>query len=97
VLPSKPLRCIQAAMLERSYSGRSYELVEAITVEEALPLYTVNGAYATFEEHRKGTLRPGMLADFVVLERDPRTVDPEELADLRVLRTVIGGKTVYEA
>jgi len=93
----QPLRCIQAAVLERTASGRSYALEEAITVEEALPLYTVNGAYATFEEHRKGTLRPGMLADFVVLERDPRTVDPEELADLRVLRTVIGGKTVYEA
>ncbi len=93
----QPLRCIQAAVLERTASGRSYALEEAITVEEALPLYTVNGAYATFEEHRKGMLRPGMLADFVVLERDPRTADPEELAELRVLRTVIGGKTVYEA
>jgi predicted amidohydrolase YtcJ len=93
----QPLRCIQAAVQERTASGRSYALEEAITVEEALPLYTVNGAYASFEEHCKGMLRPGMLADFVVLERDPRRVDPEELAEIRVLRTVIGGETVYEA
>ncbi|MCX7623537.1 MAG: amidohydrolase [Thermomicrobium sp.] len=93
----QPLRCIQSAVLERTASGRSYALEEAITVAEALPLYTVNGAYATFEEREKGMLRPGMLADFVVLERDPRSVDPEELAELRVLRTVIGGETVYEA
>lgn len=93
----QPLRCIQAAVLERTASGRSYALEEAITVEEALPLYTVNGAYASFEERRKGQLRPGMLADFVVLARDPRRVPPEELADVPVLRTVIGGRTVYEA
>lgn len=93
----QPLRCIQAAVLERTASGRSFALEEALTVAEALPLYTVNGAYASFEEGRKGMLRPGMLADFVVLERDPLSVAPEELAAIRVLRTVIGGETVYEA
>lgn len=93
----EPLRCIQAAVLERTASGRSYALEEAIQVEEALPLYTVNGAFATFEERYKGMLRPGMLADFVVLEHDPRRVNPEELTQIRVLRTVIGGQTVYEA
>jgi predicted amidohydrolase YtcJ len=68
-----------------------------VTVEEALELYTVAGAFATFEEREKGKLQPGMLADLTVLQHDPRTVDPLSLAQLPVTRTVIGGKTVYEA
>lgn len=92
-----PLRSMQAAVTELTGSGHSYALEEAITVEEALPLYTVNGAYATFEEHVKGMLRPGMLADFALLEEDPRQVDPARLGALKVSRTIIGGETVYEA
>lgn len=92
-----PLKSVQAAVTERTGSGRSYALEEAISVEEALPLYTVAGAYATFEEHRKGQLKVGMLADFAVLEEDPRKVDPEAIGEVNVLRTIIGGETVYEA
>ena len=66
-------------------------------MDEALPLYTVAGAYATFEEHRKGQLKPGMLADFVVLEEDPRQVDPLALGEVRVGRTIVGGETIFEA
>ena len=65
--------------------------------EEALELFTVAGAYTTFEEHIKGAIRPGMLADFAVLERDPRAIDPMTLAELKITRTVIGGESVYEA
>lgn len=93
----QPLKCIQAAVTEKTGSGRSYALEEAITVEEALPLYTVAGAYATFEEQVKGQIRPGMLADFAILEEDPRTVDPERLGEIAVSQTIIGGETVYEA
>ena len=57
---------------------------EAVTVEEALEMYTVAGAYATFEEDIKGQLKVGMLADVTILERDPRTVDPMALAELKV-------------
>lgn len=92
-----PLKSVQAAVTERTGSGRSYALEEAITVEEALPLYTVAGAYATFEEGRKGRIQPGMLADFAVLEQDPRAVEPEAIGEVRVSQTIIGGETVYEA
>lgn len=92
-----PLKSVQVAVTERTGSGQSYALEEAITVEEALPLYTVAGAYATFEEHKKGQLKPGMLADFAVLEEDPRKVDPLHIGDIRISRTIIGGETVYEA
>lgn len=92
-----PMKSVQAAVTERTGSGASYALEEAVTVEEALELFTVAGAYATFEEDIKGALKAGMLADFAVLAEDPRKVDPMTLADLPVTRTVIGGDTVYEA
>ena len=59
--------------------------------------YTTGSAYAEFEEKEKGTLAPGMLADFVVLDRDITKVKPEEILKTKVLRTVVGGQTVYEA
>lgn len=92
-----PLKSVQVAVTERTGTGRSYALEEAITVEEALPLYTVAGAYATFEEAKKGRLTPGMLADFAILEQDPRIVEPEAIGEIRVSQTIIGGETVYEA
>jgi predicted amidohydrolase YtcJ len=92
----EPLKSMQVAVTERTGSGRSYALEEAISVDEALPLYTVAGAYATFEEHEKGQLKAGMLADFAVLAEDPRTVDPAHLSDIKISRTIIGGETVYE-
>jgi hypothetical protein len=93
----RPLKSIQAAVTERTGSGASYALEEAVTVEEALEMYTVAGAYATFEEHKKGSLKRGMLADFTILAQDPRAVDPMTLSDLPVSATVIGGELVYEA
>lgn len=92
----EPLKSIKAAVTEKTGSGRSYALEEAISVEEALPLYTVAGAYATFEEHKKGQLKENMLADFAILEEDPRQVDPERLDQIKISRTIIGGETVYE-
>lgn len=92
-----PMKSVQAAVTERTGSGASYALEEAVTVEEALEMFTVAGAYTTFEEHIKGAIKPGMLADFAVLEQDPRAIDPLGLAELPVTRTVIGGETVYEA
>ncbi|HEU5415373.1 MAG TPA: amidohydrolase family protein, partial [Candidatus Angelobacter sp.] len=59
--------------------------------------YTTGAAYAQFAELNKGTLAPGMLADFVVLDRDLTKVDPPEILKTKVLRTVVGGKTVYES
>jgi predicted amidohydrolase YtcJ len=91
-----PMKSVQAAVTELTSSGQSYALEEAVSVEEGLEMFTVAGAYCTFEEDVKGQIKPGMLADFAVLEHDPRTIDPMTLADLKVMRTIIGGETVYE-
>jgi predicted amidohydrolase YtcJ len=92
-----PLKSIQAAVTERTGSGASYALEEAVTVEEALEMYTVAGAYATFEENIKGQIKRGMLADFTLLADDPREVDPMSLSELPVSATIIGGELVWEA
>jgi predicted amidohydrolase YtcJ len=67
-----------------------------VDVETALRAYTVNNAWAAGEETIKGTLEPGKLADLVVLDRDPFQVPPEELKDIQVLMTMVGGEIVYE-
>jgi hypothetical protein len=64
---------------------------------EALQAYTQGSAYVEFQEHRKGTLKPGFLADFTVLSDNPLTIDPKHLQDLSVERTVVGGRTVWNA
>jgi len=60
-----------------------------------LKLYTLHGAYASFEEDSKGSLEAGKLADIVVLGDDPLTVDPFSIKDIPVERTILGGKTVF--
>jgi len=92
----EPLKSIQVAVIERTGSGAEYAPAEAISVNEALHAYTVAGAFATFEEHTKGSIAPGMLADFVVLARDPRRCPPNEIAAIPVAMTWIGGELVYE-
>jgi len=69
---------------------------ERISVEQALALYTRNGAYAGFEEDRKGSLEPGKLADFIVVDRNVLTIPIEELKDVKVLQTFVGGHSVYD-
>jgi predicted amidohydrolase YtcJ len=66
-------------------------------MDQALAAYTTGSAFAEFDEKEKGKLVPGMLADFVVLDRDPTSTPPEKLLETKVLRTVVGGKTVYES
>lgn len=58
---------------------------------------TMNGAYASFEENSKGSLTPGKLADYVILEKDPHEVDPDSIVDIKIVQTVLGGRTTYEA
>jgi predicted amidohydrolase YtcJ len=62
-----------------------------------LRIYTLHGAYASFEEKSKGTITPGKLADFVVLDSDPHRTDPDKIEEIKVVRTVIGGQTAYSA
>ena len=98
VEPISPFRGLYAATTRKSEDGKqSYFPEQKLTMDQALTAYTAGPAYAEFEEKEKGRLEPGMLADFIVLDHDPAATAPEKLINIKVLRTVVGGKTVYEA
>ena len=98
VEPINPFRGVYAAVTRENEVGtKSYYREQKITIQEAIAAYTTGSAYAQFAEKDKGTLAPGMLADFVVLDRDLTKVAPAEILKTQVLRTVVAGKTVYEA
>jgi predicted amidohydrolase YtcJ len=93
-----PFRGIYEAVTRKSEDGKQeYYPSQKLTIEQAIAAYTTGSAYAEFAEKEKGMLAPGMLADFIVLDRDISAVAPEKILDTRVLRTVVGGKTVYQA
>lgn len=93
----QPLIGIKAAVTEMTTNGTEFAPGEAIGVEEAIGLYTRAGAYASFDEARKGTVSPGKLADFAILRSDPRVVDADDLDRIPILGTIRGGTLVYEA
>jgi predicted amidohydrolase YtcJ len=98
VEPVAPFRGIYAAITRKSEDGKQeYYPAQKLTIEQAIAAYTTGAAYAEFAEKQKGALAPGMLADFVVLDRDITAISPEKILGTRVLRTVVGGKAVYEA
>jgi len=96
VIPFDPLFAIYAAVTRRAESGHVLSLEEAITLENALWMYTMGGAYASFEDDIKGSIAIGKLADIVVLSADPTQVPSEEIKDITVEKTIIGGKVVWE-
>ncbi len=98
VEPITPFRGLYAAVTRKNEAGtKEYYPEQKLTIDHAIYAYTIGAAYAEFAEEKKGQLQPGMLADFVVLDRDITKVAPPEILKTRVLRTVVGGKTVYEA
>jgi predicted amidohydrolase YtcJ len=98
VEPVTPFRGLYAAVTRKSEDGKQeYFPDQRLTMDQAIHAYTIGSAYAQFEEKEKGKIVVGMLADFVVLDRDITAVSPEKLLGTKVLRTVVGGKTVYEA
>lgn len=98
VEPVTPFRGLYAAVTRKSEDGKQeYFPEQRLTMDQAIHAYTVGSAYAQFEEKEKGKIVEGMLADFVVLDRDITVMSPEKLLGAKVLRTVVGGKTVYEA
>ena len=98
VEPITPFRGLYAAVTRTSEDGKlKYFPQQRLTMEQAIAAYTTGSAFAEFAEKDKGTLRPGLLADFVVLDRDITATIPAKLLQTKVLRTVVGGKTVYEA
>lgn len=96
VEPMNPFRGLYAATTRMSEDGkRNYYPEQTLTVDEAIAAYTSGSAYAEFAERDKGRLAPGMLADFIVLDRDLSRAAPPELLKTRVLETWLGGKQVY--
>jgi hypothetical protein len=98
VEPVTPFRGIYSALTRMSEDGKkSYYPAQKLNIEQVIAAYTTGAAFAEFAEKQKGKLEPGMLADFVVLDQDIIAAPPPKILETKVLRTVVGGKTVYEA
>jgi predicted amidohydrolase YtcJ len=95
--PFAPLMGIQGMVTRKGWDGKTWGANQRISVEEAIRVNTIHGAYASKEEQIKGSITPGKLADFVVLADDPHTIDPERIKDITIVRTVVGGRVAYEA
>jgi hypothetical protein len=98
VEPVSPFAGLYSAITRMNLGARkSYFPAQKITIEQAIAAYTTGAAFAEFAEKQKGRLEPGMLADFIVLDLDITAAEPDRLLKTKVLRTVVGGRTVYEA
>jgi len=95
VSAADPLLRIQDMVTRKGENGVVYGGNQCVTVEEAIKVWTIDGAYTTFEEEEKGSITPGKLADFVVLRADPRKVDPDKIKDIVIDGTYIGGVNVW--
>ncbi len=98
VAPPSPLKAMYAAVTRRTLDGKNpdgWVPAQKITVEEALKNLTIEGAYASFDEKRKGSLEPGKLADWVMLDQNIFEIDPVELWNVKVVMTVVGGQIAY--
>ena len=96
VEPVTPFRGIYAAVTRMNENGKkTYYPWQKLTSEQAIAAYTTGSAFAEFAEKQKGKLAPGMLADFVVLDQDITSAPPPKILKTNVLRTVVGGQTVY--
>ena len=95
--PFAPMMGIQGMVTRTGWDGKTWGANQRITVDEAIRVNTLNGAYASYEESLKGSITPGKLGDFVMLADDPHTVDASKIKDVKIVRTVVGGETAYEA
>jgi len=95
--PFAPLMGIQGMVTRKGWDGKIWGANQKISVDEAIRVNTIHGAYASKEEAIKGSIMRGKLADFVLLSEDPHTIDPEKIKDIKIVRTVVGGMTVYKA
>ena len=95
--PYEPLMAIQSMVTRKDFDGRVWGPNQRISIDDALKICTINGAYASFEEGIKGSITTGKLADFVILADAPQDVDPDQIKHIEIVRTVVGGKTMYGA
>lgn len=96
VVSADPFVNLRSAATRLTQDGQRMGPDQGVTIDEAIRMFTLNGAYASFEERLKGSITEGKLADLVVLDRDPRGVRPEELHTLRAEMAVIDGRVVHE-
>jgi hypothetical protein len=97
VVTGAPLLSIADMVCRRTSSGAPFNAGEAITAAEALHAYTFGSAYASHQEHVKGSIAPGKLADLVILSEDPIAVSPDRIAGLQVLATIVDGQCRYDS
>ncbi|CAN5426705.1 amidohydrolase [soil metagenome] len=95
--PFEPMMALQSSVTRTDMKGNVWGARQRVSVEEALRVGTLNGAYASYEEGIKGSIEPGKLADLVVLGRDPLRENPSTLISIPVERTMVGGRWVYES
>jgi len=95
--PFEPMMALRSEVTRTDSHGNLWGPQQRVTVEEAIKVGTINGAYASFEEDQKGSITAGKLADLVVLGRDPTKVDGMSLIDIPIERTMVGGRWVYES
>ena len=95
--PFAPLMGIQGMVTRTGWDGTTWGANQRISVDEAIRVNTINGAYASMEESLKGSITEGKLADFVMLADDPHTVSQDKIKDIQIVRTVVGGNTAYQA
>lgn len=99
VAPLNPVAGIYAAVTRRTLDGKNPDgwlPEQKISVEDAIKCYTINSAYAAFEENIKGSIEPGKLADFVVLAEDLLTINPADIINVKVDRTIFDGQVIYQ-
>jgi predicted amidohydrolase YtcJ len=97
VSAADPLLRIQDMVTRQGEDGKGYGINQRVGVEEAIKVWTLDGAYATFEEKTKGSITPGKLADFVVLRKDPRAVPRTAIKDIMIDATYVSGENVWQA
>jgi predicted amidohydrolase YtcJ len=95
--PFEPMMALQSEVTRTDIKGSVWGPKQKITLEEAIRVGTMHGAYASYEEDLKGSIEPGKLADLVVLGKDPFKTDPSELINIPVERTMVGGQWVWES
>ncbi len=95
LMPPNPFEVLSFLVTRKNRFGELVGADQRITRQEALRLGTIDNAYITFEEDVKGSIEKGKLADFIVLDRDYLTVPDDEIKNIGVLKTVVGGKVVY--
>jgi predicted amidohydrolase YtcJ len=99
VAPLNPLLGIYAAVTRATLDGKNpngWFPEQKLTVEESVRAYTMGSAYAEFQEHEKGSIAPGKLADMVLLSDDIFSIDPVKIRDVKVLKTIVGGKVIWD-